>query len=190
MPRCVAEIARSAADVVCLQEVDLRLHASLSNALKKAGYACLPVQPRCRGVIASFGVSSSKFKVSERMQDGAMIAYKTSALSLIESWPEHLCASTPHGDQPDGCAAAAASFRHEATGKVFAIASLHLRPAADAVRCSAMVHMKTRMQDRVVEKCGNVDAVFLCGDFNGFPGAVGSLLCSLLQQCDARCVGG
>ena len=66
------------------------------------------------------------------MQDGVMIAYKFSAVTLLDSWSEHLAAPPPHGDQPDGCGAAAAAFRHTATGQVFAVVSLHLRPAADA----------------------------------------------------------
>ncbi len=128
----MSEIVRSGADVVCLQEIDLRLHACVSTALEACGYNCTAIEPRCRGVAALGGVSSSKFKVNDRMQDGVMIAYKPSAALLLESWSEHLAAPPPHGDQPDGCAAAAASFRLVATGQVFAVVSLHLRPAADA----------------------------------------------------------
>jgi hypothetical protein len=94
--------------------------------------ACTAVEPRGRGVTATHGLKSSKFKVNERMQDGVMMAYKVSDVTLLDSWSEHLAAPPPHGDQPDGCAAAAASFRHTATGQVFAVVSLHLRPAADA----------------------------------------------------------
>ena len=125
-------MVRSGADVVCLQEIDLRLHTCLSESLKSCGFVSMAVEPRGRGVAALGGVSSSKFKVNDRMQDGVMIAYKPSAVLLLESWTEHLAAPPPHGDQPDGCAAAAASFRVVATGQVFAVVSLHLRPAADA----------------------------------------------------------
>jgi endonuclease/exonuclease/phosphatase family metal-dependent hydrolase len=127
-----AEITRCGADVVCLQEIDLRLHACVSAALKASGFSCTAVEPRGRGVVASHGVSNSAFKAQERMQDGVMIAYKPSAVTLMDSWSEHLAAPPPHGNQPDGCAAAAAAFRHKATGQVFAVVSLHLRPAADA----------------------------------------------------------
>ena len=81
--------------------------------------------------MATQGLQSSAFKAKESMQDGVMIAYKSSAVVLLESWSEHLAAPPPHGEQPDGCGAAAAAFRHTATGQVFAVVSLHLRPAAD-----------------------------------------------------------
>jgi len=171
LPRCVAEVARSGADVACLQEIDLRLHACVASALKSSGYSCTATEPRCRGVVASSGVGSSAFKASERMQDGCLIAYKQSSVALLESWSEHLAAPPPDGSQPDGCAAAAAAFRHVATGQVFAVVSLHLRPAADAMRCSAIVHMRRRVAARAEKKGGGAAAVFVCGDFNGFPGA-------------------
>jgi endonuclease/exonuclease/phosphatase family metal-dependent hydrolase len=171
LPRCVAEVVRSGADVVCLQEIDVRLHACVSSALKSSGYACTAVEPRCRGVVAPKGVNNSAFKANEKMQDGVMIAYKTSAVVLLDSWSEHVTAPPPDGAQPDGCAAAAAAFRLVATGHVFAVVSLHLRPAADAMRCSAMVHLRRRVSERAEKKGGAAAAVFLCGDFNGFPGA-------------------
>jgi hypothetical protein len=146
---CAAEIARSGADVVCLQEIDLRLYAALytflfslcnimhmytavAAALKSSGYSCTAVEPRARGVVATQGLSNSAFKVQDRMQDGVMVAFKPSAVTLIDSWSEHLAAPPPNGHQPDGCAAAAAAFRHKGSEQVFAVASLHLRPAADA----------------------------------------------------------
>jgi hypothetical protein len=98
---------------------------------------CTAVELRGRGVAASHRLQSCKFKVHELMQDGVMMAYKVSAVALLDSWSGHIAAPPPHGIQPDGCRAAAASFRHTATGQVFAFVSLHLRPAADAAPFSS-----------------------------------------------------
>jgi hypothetical protein len=114
------------------QSVRLRLYvARFPQCVFVTFSACTAVEPRGRGVVATHGLQNSKFKVGESMQDGVMIAYKSTKVALLDSWPEHLAAPPPHGDQPDGCGAAAAAFRHISTGQVFAVVSLHLRPSAD-----------------------------------------------------------
>lgn len=78
-----------------------------------------------------------------------------------------------HGTSIRGC-----ELAFETGSRCRSLPSFHcttINPLCCAVRCSAMVHMRRRVGERASKKGGSGAAVFLCGDFNGFPGNCGLL---------------